>query len=302
MPQTSRSSRKSPSGRDGAHAPAKPLPDRDAMDDYVRRIPAERRAAALLGAQQEIYDAWEKSTTRARVSRARKALAITPLCADAFNLLAEEATTPEETLDLYALGVLAGERALGPEGFEDYAERFWGYLETRPYMRARAGLGSALLARGDGEAALAHFRAMLALNPRDNQGIRYIVLAYLLQRDDMTGVKALLSDYAGEYSTAWLCTNALVAYRDGKAKAKATRALLKDAWSCNEHVPPILAGTQPLQKSTDGTITLGAADDASDYVASCADAWRRTPGAIEWLLATRPGAASDKRRPGKPAP
>ena len=39
--------------------------------------------------------------------------------------------------DYYAKGVEAGELALGPKGFKQYAGHFWGFLETRPYMRAR---------------------------------------------------------------------------------------------------------------------------------------------------------------------
>lgn len=40
-------------------------------------------------------------------------------------------------------------------------------------MRARAALAEFLLARGDFDAAIEHFRALLTLNPGDNQGLRY---------------------------------------------------------------------------------------------------------------------------------
>ena len=64
--------------------------------------------------------------------------------------MALHANTTEAERDHYAKGVEAGEQALGPEGFEEYAGRFWGFLETRPYMRARAGLAAALLKLGGG--------------------------------------------------------------------------------------------------------------------------------------------------------
>jgi hypothetical protein len=50
----------------------------------------------------------------------RKALTISPLCADAYNLLAAEAATTAEVRDLYARGLEAGELALGPKGFKEY--------------------------------------------------------------------------------------------------------------------------------------------------------------------------------------
>jgi hypothetical protein len=58
---------------------------------------------------------------------------ISPLCADAYSILAEEARSVEEARDLYARGVEAGELALGRKGSKQYAGHFWGYLETRPY-------------------------------------------------------------------------------------------------------------------------------------------------------------------------
>src|SRR6185369_16919953 len=107
-------------------------------------------------------------TSRSRIALARKALGISPLCADAYVLLAEEAArSVEEARDYYTKGVEAGELALGPHGFEEYAGHFWGFLETRPYMRARAGLASALLKLGDIDSAIGHFSDMLKLNPND---------------------------------------------------------------------------------------------------------------------------------------
>ena len=71
-------------------APAGPaLPDRRAMEAYLATI-AGNRDDAISRAQEVMYDAREKTTSRSRISLARKALAISPLCADADDLLAEE--------------------------------------------------------------------------------------------------------------------------------------------------------------------------------------------------------------------
>jgi len=131
---------------------------------------------------------------------------------------------------------------------------------------------------------------------RDNQGIRYLLLASLLRRDDTSGLKALLADYPDEWSVYWLYTRALLAYREDQASAPATLKLLKDARSANEHVPGILAGAAPGVTSRNGYVTMGGADEATDYVRECGAAWRRTAGAIEWLAAA-PSPA--KRRASK---
>jgi hypothetical protein len=97
---------------------------------------------------------------------------------------------------------------------------------------------------------------MLKLNPNDNQGIRYLLLASLLRHDDITGAKALLASYADEWSAQWLYTRALIAYREGDAAKAATLKLVKEALSTNEHVPAILAGTRPPM----GTVNLASSD------------------------------------------
>jgi tetratricopeptide (TPR) repeat protein len=150
-------------------------------------------------------------------------------------------------------------------------------------MRARAGLAIALIKLGDEDAAVEHFRAMLELNPNDNQGVRYLLLGCLLRRDDAAAVKKLLAAYKDEWSACWLYTRALVAFREGHAAEQHVARLVQDAWSTNQHVPAILAGTEPPVASDSGYITMGGADEASDYVRDCGPAWRQTPGAVAWL-------------------
>lgn len=217
-------------------------PDRQVIEELLAAMVRGRDDDALSKAQHVMYDAWERTTSRSRIALARKALAISPLCADAYNLLADEARTPEEARDLYIRGVEAGQLALGPGGFEEFEGHFWGFLETRPYMRARHGLAMSLLQLGDVDAALEHFRAMRKLNPNDNQGIRYLFLAGLLRRNDLPGAKALLTAYGEEWSANWLYTRALIAFREGAGAKPATLKLLNDAQSSNKHVPTSLAG------------------------------------------------------------
>ena len=259
------------------------LPDRRAMENYLSAIAGRNRDEAIAKAQDVMYEAWNRTTSRSRIALAHKALAVSPLCADAYNLLAEEAAIIAEARDLYARGLEAGELALGPEGFEEYEGHFWGFLETRPYMRARHGLALALLELGEEEAAVEHFRAMLKLNPGDNQGIRYLLLGCLLKRNDMAALKELLAAYEDEWSAYWLYTRALVAFREGKKAERQALRLVQDVWSANQHVPAILAGAEPPVTSRSGHITVGGADEATDYVRDCGLAWRQTPGAVAWL-------------------
>src|SRR5688572_14975205 len=171
-------------------------------------IPAPAAVTPLDRAQELMYDAWEATGAR-RVKLARQALEISPDCADAYVLLAEEARSLLEAKDRYEQGVRAGERALGPAAFEEDAGHFWGIIETRPYMRAREGLASCLWRLGERRQAIEHYTDMLRLNPGDNQGIRYLLANCLLRENDQEALESLLNQYEDDVMAEWLYTRAL---------------------------------------------------------------------------------------------
>ena len=263
------------------------LPDPRATEGMVADITGGAHDNdALSAAQQIIYDAWEARTRARRIALARKALKTSPLCADAHVLLAEEAAqTAEEARAFYQQGVEAGEQALGPDGFWQYAGHFWGFLETRPYMRARAGLADVLWQLGRHEEAIGHYQEMLVLNPNDNQGIRHVLAGHLLARNDIAALKELIGRYEEDNDATWLYTRVLLAFRQNDAEAG---QLAEAAWHSNRHVPGVLSGRTAPVRSVDGYITMGGEDEAAEYVAQNGALWRATPGAVEWLVeATR---------------
>lgn len=87
------------------------LPDRRAMEGFMSVIGGRQANDATAKAQQVMYDAWDQTSPSTRLALAHKALAISPLCADAYVLLAEqEAQSAEEALEFYRKGVEAGEQ------------------------------------------------------------------------------------------------------------------------------------------------------------------------------------------------
>ena len=71
-------------------------------------------------AQDLMYEAFDTPSPPKRLQLARRALSISPDCADAYVLLAEEATlTPWESIRYYEQGMAAGERALGRENSQN---------------------------------------------------------------------------------------------------------------------------------------------------------------------------------------
>lgn len=77
---------------------------------------------------------------------------------------------------------------------------WWGELETRPYMRARQGLGLLFLQTKRYDEAIGEFKELLGRNPNDNQGIRYLVAPAYLLKDDLQGALREFDWYKRHYS------------------------------------------------------------------------------------------------------
>ena len=58
-------------------------------------------------------------------------------------------------------------------------------------MRALFGLAGCLWEVGKQEEALEIFRTLLRLNPKDNQGVRYVLAARLLEKENTAALKKL---------------------------------------------------------------------------------------------------------------
>ena len=269
-------------------APVVPLPDARAMEGVLAAIGrgAAHYAAneTLFYAQDMMYEAFEAQGAR-RVALAHEALAISPDCADAYLLLAEEtAASPDEARELLEQGVAAGERALGPDPFNEDVGNFWGLIETRPYMRARAALAETLWALGRQEEAVDHQRELLHLNPNDNQGIRYRQAEYLLALERYDELDELFAAFEDDDAAAFVYTKALAAFRR-QGDSPEAQSLRGEARKQNPHVPAYLAGRKRLPARLPDYVGFGDPSEAIDYAVGAKAQWQSVPGALTWLAA-----------------
>lgn len=273
-------------GTKSASAPIFPLADVRGMEATLAAI---GRGAAhyqaderLLRAQSLMYEAFDARGAR-RATLAMEALAISPDCADAYLLLAEETSSSvEEACELLEQGVAAGERALGPEPFEEDVGHFWGLIETRPYMRARAALAETLWALDRRDEAVEHQRQLLRLNPNDNQGVRYRQAEWLLWLERYEELDELFAAFEDDAAAAFVYTKALAAFRR-QGDSPQSKRLFADAREQNAHVPAYLSGRKRLPARLPDYVGFGDASEAVDYAASAKALWDAVPGAIAWL-------------------
>lgn len=169
----------------------------------------------LFGAQELAFDAWEEPARLKRIVLAKKALRISPYCTDAYNILAKETEDIAECVNLYTQGVEVGQKAFGKKFFKENEGYFWGLTETRPYMRAMEGLADCLREQSERQKAIEICHEMLRLNPNDNQGIRYLLINWLIAESAFEVAEKIISDYP-ENSVFMLYGAALLYFRQGR--------------------------------------------------------------------------------------
>lgn len=240
-----------------------------------------RELMPLERAQELAYDAME-SEGRLRIKRARQALAVSSDCGDAWVILAECASTPDLALERYEHGLAAGVRAIGVERFEKLRGEFWAHLDTRPYMRARLGLAQLLDTLGRHDEALAHYRELLRLNPNDNQGVRYLLVAALLELNEDAEVGSLFDEYREDMQALWPYARLLWLFRtDGDTPR--TRSALDAARRVNPHVVKYLIDPDAVPVERPSHFALGSKDEAVYVAESLGPAYSFTAGATSWL-------------------
>ncbi|MFW6119242.1 MAG: tetratricopeptide repeat protein [Planctomycetota bacterium] len=289
MAKKKRHKHKSDRSGEGSSPPHADLPeDMPSLSSLEKFLSAfgewGRKRTPLDEAQDLVYDAWEAGSIEEAVAMAEEALCICADCADAYNLLAEAADSLEEATKLYRRGVAAGERALGERTFKEDAGYFWGLIETRPYMRTRAGLAQCLWMVGQREEAVEHYQDMLRLNPNDNQGIREMLMPCLIELGRDEQAEKLFKRYEEDGMAVWMYSRALLDFRKSGDSAAAGRSL-EAAIEENEHVPAYLLGRKRMPRQLPDYHGFGDENEAIRCTYLCMGAWEATPRALEWLAA-----------------
>ena len=257
------------------------FPTKKRVDLYNNAVSSEQLQLDLAAAQEFMFDARETDNLDAVMKLIRKAIKKSPLCADAYSFYYEISEEPPESkIQNLETALYAASIALG-EAFQEFAGHFWGFVETRPYMRAKVALADALWKSGNFYPAMAHCREMLKLNPNDNQGIRHLLTGYYLELEMVDELTLLLGDYSEDVRAYLQYTRALLAYRQSSPDAE---EIAKAAIDSNGYIPGLLSKCRLQPKSNSGYITLGELDEAIDYVNHNIKPWLRTPTAIEWII------------------
>jgi len=247
---------------------------------------------ALSKAQDIAYRALEEEDPQKQIGLAFDALKVSMDCADAWSILAAEAESPMESIMLYMLAIKAGERSLGDEFFDENFGKFWGIIETRPYMRAQSGLAKLLFDLGQTSEAIEIFELLLELNPDDNQGNRYILAAALVEKKKFKDLKELLDQF-DDASAFWQYSQAIISFAK-HGDSKKSRELLQAAIESNPYVPELLLNSDEMPELDQPFYSPGGMSEAIIYVDLFSHGWDEYPSALKWLARNVKEAQSGK--------
>ncbi len=213
---------------------------------------------------------------------AGRALELDPFSVDALSIRAQvQSKSREELVDALRRILDIGKDAMGENFFRESCGRFWGIIETRPFMRAKCLLAQQLQIIGREDETITEREEMLKLNPNDNQGIRLALLGLYLATGRLEEAKRLLEMFDGDSSTVFAWGKVLERHLAGEVRG--AESALAAARETNPFVEAFLTGDEDMPAEQPGYFTPGDEVDAHVCALALADAWRRHPDALEWL-------------------
>ncbi len=157
---------------------------------------------------------------------AKQALAISPYCLGAWQILAELAETDEAAIALLKKGIAHGRElhadliaTVGPE------DGIWSHIEARDFMRLLQELAIFYDATDELEQAVEIYEEMLRLNPGDNQGVRNELLHDYIVLNQTADARGLLKRFENIVET-----DTSLAYGTALLEIMVAMEDFKDAW------------------------------------------------------------------------
>lgn len=271
----------------------------DSLDDDLDEVSSVGRSQKerKMLAERLLEEAQDSDSPLEMVPPLLRAIRVDPACLDARLLLLSITGGPaDEKIEELQRIVATGEAELGSDFFTENHGYFWGILETRPYMRARAMLAQLLRGTGRLEEAIAHHEAMLELCEGDNLGMRYPLVSAYLESGRREDAARLIARF-NEESTMLLWAHVLERYLAGELTEAET--VLAGARKENRYIEEFLTGRRRLPKEPPPYYSPGSVDEAVISLPIIGNAWEKYPEAIAWLMRVITASPLKKKSPAK---
>ncbi len=249
------------------------------MGQEIPVLPDEELSPAEI-AQDLVFDAYDLPPAKAK-KNIEMTLQMDPDCIEAHEYLGLREKAAPISLIFFKAGIEIGRRLFGGKYLEENKGYFWGIQETRAYMRCLANYSEILYALGKTEASVKVMEEMLELNPNDNQGMRDLLMLYLIQLGETKKFRKYAAQYKDDSTAFPLFNRALFEFQT-KGETDKTNNYLKAALKYNPFVAPKILSGKLMDKIPD-TYGIGDENEARYYAVVAQPVWQNTAGAVEWL-------------------
>lgn len=253
------------------------------MDSMIgQQIPSRPKKALSPQeqAQDLVFAAYDLPPAKAK-RNIEKALQLDSNCIEAYEFLGSLEAFAEIAITFYEKGIAIGRRVFGGSYLEEHKGAFWGFHETRPFMRCMQHYADCLYTMGKVNECVAIFEEMIDLNPSDNQGVRDQLLLYLIQLDEREKFKRYAKMFKDDDMAFALFNRALFDFKTEGETDKANKQLQK-ACKRNPFVASKLLAKKPATELPDH-FSIGSEDEADYYAYFAKPIWQQTDGATAWL-------------------
>ena len=189
---------------------------------------------------------------------------------------------PKKALEAALTGTAIANRLI-PERYDQPIE--WAYLENRPFLRAMHAAVRAYIRLRRHKEAVEIIDRMLAYNPNDNQGMRYLLGSELLRAGDPVRARIIFNENMDNYPS-YCYELALTHLIDGEWVPAATA--LRLGFCTNGYIAEILCGNStPRPLPVWHSSNLADTETAVDYINMYGDLWSRDPhrqAFVHWLF------------------
>ncbi len=250
--------------------------------------PSGEQFGALLEKFDDVLDRHQMGelSDNAYVKALEQLVASSPDFIDGYAHLAihwEYQGKPKKALDMALKGLAVANRVI-PEGFVGLIE--WGHLDNRPYLRAmQAALISYIRLRRHVDAARM-IELMLARNPNDNQGVRFLHGSELLRAKEHARARSVFEAEAHDYPPYYY--ELALSYIQDEDWPNAATALRKGFVS-NPYIAEIFGGNSaPAPLPLWHPSNLMEAETAHSYIQMYGSLWFQNQNSIafmRWLFA-----------------
>lgn len=230
-----------------------------------------------------VEEAWDEPDAEDRRELAMQVLELDPSNSDAMVLLAEFLPVDSpEIMQLLEEALRIAEEGLGDLTVDSISSPFPETPEEQSYLKARIAFAEVLHQRGEVAAAMEHYRELIEEYPAPEVGLHHLPILLLLEQGELDKLEQLLRSYPDEPSATWRYSWTLLSFRR-EGGSVAAWGYLSAALKRNAFVPDYLLGKRTLPKTISVQQQAGGRGEAQDYVRGYGQAWRATPGALDWL-------------------